>query len=541
MRYIIIAVFLIIWRFDLAGQTVTENLQGSVAFLSSQNIYVKFKTTVGISAGDTLYLSSNSKLVPVLKVINLSSTSCICNTISNTKLSVAQKIVARKKTIVASDARTKITEKSLVATPVLRDTVASAGKIANPDKLKQLVRGSISAYSYSNISNTPSSNYTQFRYSFSLDVSHIANSKFSVESYVSFRHKLGGWEEVKSNFSEALKIYALAFRYEPNKTTKISLGRTINPRISSIGAMDGLQIEKSIKKFALGAVVGSRPDYADYSFNRNLFQYGAYLAFSSVTSTNYVESSLAFMQQTNNGKTDRRFLYFQHSSSLFKNMYLFSTFEVDLYKLNGDSLKNYTSESTFNPTGLYVSLRYRMTKNFDITGSYDARKNIMYYETYKSYMDRILEKEMRQSYRLSANYRLTNNLMLGVQTGYRFLKSDPHPSKNIYGYLSWSQIPGLKISATLSATYLETSYVNGKIYGANIYRDFFLGKLYCGIGYRYVDYQYPETLSNSIQNIREMSLSWQFTRKMSFSANYEGTHDKEYKYNMVYFQLRRRF
>jgi hypothetical protein len=541
MRHIISVFCIIVFSLKLNGQTVTENMQGSVAFISSENIYVKFKSTVGITTGDTLYLSSNGKLVPALKVINLSSSSCICNSVSNTKLSVAQKIVARKRTIVASNPEAKVTEKSIVVTPVLKDSVASTSKIPDPNKLKQVVRGSISAYSYSNISNIPSTNYTQLRYTFSLDASHIANSKFSVESYISFRHKLGDWEEVKSNFSDALKIYALALRYEPNKTIKISLGRTINPRISSIGAMDGLQIEKTIKKFALGAVVGSRPDYADYSFNSNLFQYGAYLSFSSVTANNYVESSLAFMQQTNNGKTDRRFLYFQHSNSLIKNIYFFSTFEVDLYKLKGDSLKNYISENTFNPTGLYVSLRYKMTKKFDITGSYDARKNVMYYETYKSYIDRILEKEMRQSYRLSANYRITNNLMLGVQTGYRYLKSDPHPSKNVYGYLSWSQIPGVKMSATLSATYLETSYVNGKILGANIYRDFFLGKLYFGIGYRYVEYQYPETLSNSIQNIGEMSLSWQFARTMSFSTNYEGTFDKQYKYNMIYLQLRKRF
>jgi hypothetical protein len=502
---------------------------------------VKFKSTEGIAAGDTLYIYSNGKQVPVLKVINLSSSSCICSSVSVTNITVSQKVVARRKTIAASKPEAKINEKSVAEIPVLNDSVASASKPSDPDKLKQLVRGSISAYSYSNISNTPAKDYTQFRYTLSLDVSHIANSKFSVESYVTFRHKLGDWEAVKNNFSDALKIYALDVRYEPNKTTKISLGRTLNPKISSIGAMDGLQIEKTIKKFAIGGVVGSRPDYTDYSFNSNLFQYGAYVALSSVTSSNYVETSMAFMQQTNNGKTDRRFLYFQHSNSLIKNIYLFSTFEVDLYKVTGDSINGYISENTFDPTGLYVSLRYKMTKNLDLTGSYDARKNVIFYETYKSYIDRILEKEMRQSYRLSANYRITNNLMFGVQAGYRFLKTDPHPSKNVYGYLSYSQIPGVNITATLSATYLETSYLNGKVLGANISRDFFLGKLYLGAGYRYIDYRYPETLSGSIQNIGEMNLSFQFAKTMSFSANYEGTFDTQYKYNMIYLQLRKRF
>ncbi len=541
MKRIIFIFFIIVSSIELKGQIATENLQGSVSFISSQNIYVKFKSTEGISPGDTLFISSNGKLVPVLKVINLSSASCVCSVISITNLSVAQKIVARKKIIVASKPEVKVPEKSIAETTMLKDSDATARKISDPNKLKQLVKGSISAYSYSDFSNTSAPSLTQFRYTLNLDARNIANSKFSFESYLSFRYKMGYWSEVKSNLFNALKVYGLAVRYDLNKTTHISFGRKINQKISSIGAMDGLQIEKSFNKFALGGLVGSRPDYIDYGFNSKLIQYGAYLAFSSVTPDNYFESSLAFMQQMNNGKTDRRFLYFQLSNSLIKNIYFFSTFEVDLYKLKKDSLNNYLPQNTFDLTGLYLSLRYKMTKNFTLTASYDGRKNVMYYETYKSFIDRILESEMRQSLRLQADYRITRNLAFGLQSGYRFLKSDPHPSKNLYSYLTYSQIPGLKISATLSGTYLESNYLNGKIYGASLSRDFFQGKLYTGIGYRYVDYRYPESLLNTIQNIGEMNLSWQFTRTMSFSVNYEGTFEKQNQYNRVYLQLRKRF
>lgn len=182
-----------------------------------------------------------------------------------------------------------------------------------------------------------------------------------------------------------------------------------------------------------------------------------------------------------------------------------------------------------------------MTKNLTITGSYDSRKNVIYYETYKTFIDRILESEMRQSFRLQADYRISGKITFGLQSGYRFLKSDPSPSRNMYGYLNYYQIPGLNISATLSGTYLESNFLNSKIAGLNLSRDFFKGKFYTEIGYRYVDYSYTESLLKTIQHIGSMNISWQLARKLSFSLYYEGTFEKKDIYNRYYLQLRKRF
>ncbi len=370
---------------------------------------------------------------------------------------------------------------------------------------------------------------------------NIANSKFSIESYISFRHKQGDWETVKSDLFNALKIYNLALVYDPDKTTRISIGRRINPKLANIGASDGLQFEKSFKGFSFGALAGYRPDYTDYGFNSKLLQFGGYMALSSKKQDAFSESSVAFMQQMNGSNIDRRFLYFQHSNSFIRNLYFIGTFEVDLYQLKFDSLGNETRRNNFDPTGLYLSLRYRFSNRLSISASYDARKNVVYYETYKTFIDRILETEMRQGFRFYANYRITNNLTFGVQGGYRYLKADPHPSKNIYGYLTYSQIPGVNVSVTLTGTWLESSYMNGPIYGATVSRDLFNGKLTTSIGYQYVDYRLPESSQDIRQNIGEINLYWQFARKMSFGINYEGTFEQQNKYSMLYLQIRKRF
>jgi hypothetical protein len=242
------------------------------------------------------------------------------------------------------------------------------------------------------------------------------------------------------------------------------------------------------------------------------------------------------MQQMNNSKTDRRFLYFQHSNSLLKNLYFFGTVEADLY-----TVKNNLPQNTFDLTGLYLSLRFRLSKNFTLTGSYDQRKNILYYETYKTLIDSVLENERRQSFRLQGNYRITNNISVGLESGYRFLKSDPRPSRNLYGYLTYYQIPGLNMSITLSGTYLESASMDGKVLSASLSKDLFHGIIQTSAGYRYIDYTLPESKTNLLQNVAEMSIFAQVTRKLSVSANYEGTFEKANKYSRIYLQIRKRF
>jgi len=540
MKKLILAFVVIAFYAVLQGQVNIENREGIISFVSSVHVYVKFKNTDSISLGDTLYMSSDGTLVPVLAVNNLSSTSCVCTRLSAVNFAVGDVIFARIFMPVALPVKTEA-EKNMMETP-LADTAAATVKPAITENgLKQRIHGSVAAVSYSDFSNTVADNSQRFRYTLSLDARNIANSKFSAESYISFRHKAGDWDAVKDDVFNALKIYGLAIRYDPNKTTQISLGRKINPRISSIGAMDGLQVDKTLGRFAVGGLIGFRPDYSDYGFNFDLLQFGAYISHKIKKDKAYGESSLAFMQQMNNSKTDRRFLYFQHANTLVKNLYFFGTFEVDLYELKQDSLNQDTPENTFSPTGIFLSLRYRLTKKLTLSGSYDARKNIVYYETYKTYLDRILETEMRQGFRVQANYSITTNLIFGLQAGYRFLKSDPKPSKNFYGFLTYNRLPVLGVSATLSATYLETSYIDGQLFGMSLSRDFLHGKLQTGVGYRYGRQQLPENQIDVTQHIGEMSLSWQFLKTMAISVNYEGIFDQHNRYNRIYAQIRKRF
>jgi hypothetical protein len=249
-----------------------------------------------------------------------------------------------------------------------------------------------------------------------------------------------------------------------------------------------------------------------------------------------MQTSFAFFEQTNSGKTDRRYAYFQHDNSLLKGVNLFVTSEIDLYRLINGQIIN-------DPilTSLYVSLNLQLSRKISLSTSYDNRRNVIFYETYKSYVDLLLADATRQGVQMRINYRPIPYMNLGIASSYWERDKDTRPTKNANGFLTYTLIPLFKLSASLTANYLETSYVNGSIYGIRLDKDFLSGKLNWSLGYRYVDYLFQSNSSKLIEQIAETDFSYQFSRKFSMSINYEGTFEKENTYHRIYFSAIKRF
>ncbi|MFA6128911.1 MAG: hypothetical protein WC699_16550 [Bacteroidales bacterium] len=469
-------------------------------------------------------------------VDNTSSVSCVGKLRDSIQVEVDDEVVAK---IHGQTEQVKPRVEALVELPqnptgmgAARDSVT---KVV-PLNRKQDIQGSLSVSSYTNLSNTSINSTQRMRYTFSTRVSNLGNSRFSLENYITFSHKLGEWAEVKQNVFNALKIYSLAVKYDLGDKSSISIGRRVNNNLSNIGAVDGIQAETMVGKFTMGAVAGSRPNDADYSVNFKLLEYGAFVGHNVSTTTGRMQSSLAFFEQRNNGLIDRRFVYFQHDNSLLKRLYFFTSCELDLYKVVEGIPKN---QPTL--TSLYLSLRYKVFKQLSIFASYDARKNVIYYETYKSIADRLLEEATRQGLQLRVNYRPGNQVSMGVNAGYRFRDRDLNPNETLNGYFTVNQLPWIKGSATLTANLLKTSYLNGQLYGLRLTRDIIPGKLFGELNYQYVDYNFNNSDSKLKQNIAQINLSWQLKNKLSFSVDYELTIEPVNKYHRIYISLNKRF
>lgn len=534
------AIFLLLLAgINLKGQSAGDARQGEVSYVTSQHVYVKFQSTAGIAAGDTLFILQNGERQPALIVKDLSSISCVCSAIPGKKLSVADKVIARPQIAVPAK-KAEVEVLPVVPVVAAADDTALTQK-ENPVERNQHISGRISVSSYSNFSGA--ADFSQrMRYTFALDANHINNSKLSAETYISFSHKINEWDVVKADIFNGLKIYSLSLSYAINQKNNISVGRKINTRLSNVGAIDGVQYETRIRSFTAGAFAGTRPDYMNYSFNASLLQYGAYVSHDYKTANGDMQSSLAFVQQMNGGFTDRRFAYLQHSNSLLPGLHFFGSVETELYrKVLNTTDSSYAKDNSPSLSNVYVSLRYKVIRQLSVSLSYSARQNIIYYETYKNIIDQLLEMAGTQGYMLQANYRPGKKISIGANAGYRFGKQDPRPTKNLYSYVTYSDLPWLHASATLSATLTETSYTNGQIYSLGLSRDLLPGKIYGGFNYRFVNYKFGSSADQLTQHMAEISLSWRVMKKLSCSLNYEGTFETQRNYNRVYINLTQRF
>jgi len=543
-KHLFTFIFIIFALSSVTGQN--EFLEGEVSYLSSQNVYVKFRSTDHISLGDTLYFQTGKGAIvtPAIVVTSKSSISCVGKQIAefDGQLQVGDKILAingrndksfpidHQENIAPlppEESGAEVTEKIIEASDEIEE---------EPEEERiQKIRGRLSASMYSNMSTENTSGTSRMRYSFSMRADHIDQSRLSLESNLSFRHRTDERMELSGHLNDYLKVYSLAANYALNKSSDVWLGRKTNINLANMGAIDGIQFEKRFDQLSLGTFVGFRPDFQDFGVNTNLMQAGFYLTHESKMNQKRIKSTLAIVEQKNHWNTDRRFIYLQHSSTILKNLNAFTSFELDLF----ENIDNHP-QSVLNLSSIYFSLRYRASKKLTLFGSFDARKNVIYYESYKSYIDQLVDQETRQGFRMRVNYRPVRYLSMGLSGGYRSQKNINKPSKNLMGNVTYSRVPFLKLSATASATLLQTAYLDGRILGIRLTKEIIKGKVNGGAMYRNVHYRFLSSTSTLDQNIAALNLSWRIQKRVTLSVNFESTFEKNRRTDRIRLNLTKR-
>lgn len=533
MRKAIILFMVLVLVGFFAKAQETKQLSGKVSYISAQHVYIRFSSTEGINVGDTLYVESRGKRIPGLVVVQRSSISCVTTVIGvySPKMNDSIRAVLKPKATITEEKKPVAVPKKPVA--VIPQTAKPQPKLIQE---KSRLYGRVKLASYSNFSNTDAKNQQRMRYTLSLNQENIGNSHLSFDSYITYNHRTGGWSTDNQSVFNSLKIYSMAVGYNFSKNTSLWFGRKMNTKVSNIGAIDGLQFETRVNNFTFGVIGGARPDYMDYGINTDLPQFGAYISHEAKGKAGIAQSSLAVFEQMNGSHTDRRFVYFQHSNSLLKDFNLFTSCEMDLYQVI-DSVPT----NTLDLTGFYVSARYRASRKVSFFASYDARKNVIYYETYKTLVDLITDNATRQGVRFRVMVRPINYLIVSAQAGYRSRKGDPDPSINYNFFITHSKIPWLESSMTLNVTKLKTSYLDGLQYGANLSKYLLNGKLYGSLSYRIIDYSFLNSNSGINQNLAGCSFAWYIMKKMQLSMNYEATIEKSNVFHRMYWGLSQRF
>ena len=499
---------------------------GQVTFVTSRNVYVSFADMGRIGAGDTLLLPGGA---PCLLVTNTSSTSAVCVPLGDCAVAKGDAVQARPRAVVAP------LPAEPVPTPVeVPAEVEEAPPV--PDRPAEVIRARVAASTYSAIGSQRDDRHRALG-QFFLQADHIAHTGFSLEVQGTYRQIFPTDTARFDPQTRFFRLYNLALRYQGGRGTVLSLGRRINPRIASLGAIDGLQVEQHMGKAYAGLIAGARPDIRTHALNPALLQYGGYLGLQHQAGRTRVETTVGAIEQRNRGAVDRRYLYFQHSSSLAGKLMLFSSGEIDLYqRVNG------VSGGDLRLSNLYASATYRPHRKLSLMVSFDSRKQILYYETLQTEIERLLEDDLaRQGVRLRLNLRPLRGLQLGGSYSKRFQSDTQNRSDNIHGYLSLSRLPG--IGGRLSATYNRnvSNYLTTDIGALRHSRELFKGKVGLELYYRLVSYRFGEGGTARLQHYVGTQGQLRFSRTLSLGVSGEfATFNGEQTYR-VYTRLVKRF
>lgn len=524
---------LLVWMipFCLLGQKTTNPVEGVVSFVTSRHVYVKFEGTENIAIGDTLKLEETE--TPCLEVSSKSSTSCVCIRINACIVQKGDKIRfegAVNPTPVPDVSHPEPDKESL---PSAVETDNQPAEILS--LFQEKIRGRISLSSYSNIASMRDDrNRIMARLMFAAQ--HINNSRFSFESHINYRQVFPANPKEFNPQTRLLRIYNLALRYEVDPSLSIVLGRRINPKVASLGAIDGLQVEKKFGLLYAGAIVGTRPDIQTYSINANLLEYGGYIGAQTDHKEFYSQTTAGLIEQRNAGKIDRRYAYFQHNSTIARRFSLFSSMELDLYSAVNGIVSNASRLSS-----LYVSGTYRAGRKVSLMVSFDSRKRILYYETFQTEIERLLDDDLaRQGLRARINIRPHKDVTIGLSYSNRFQTDQQNKSDNFHGSVTWSRLPAIGGRLTLTGNRNTSNYLTSNIISVRHSRTLVENRLRGDLYYRLAGYVFVNSDKVRQQQYAGMNLALKVSDTVRMSlAGEVSTFNQEQNYR-VYFRVSKR-
>jgi hypothetical protein len=545
MKYFLIFICSVLLQaHPVSGQISGASIEGKISYTTSKSVYVRFESTEAINIGDTLSLWQGNGWLPALVVRQKSSTSCVSDVLLPAiQVKVDQRVQFQKRTMSEKIAQK---EADLQVEPVVTidkeaektdvGIVSDSAQNKTEKERKQLINGRFTLTTNGMLNPGETTNFQRIRAAFSMQVQHIHKSAFSLQTYVTYRYRYG-IDQSTTDFYNDFKIFGLSLEYAPDRAFKLWAGRRINSYIANLGTIDGLQGEIYKGNYLFGAFAGTRPDFQNFSFNRQLPQFGIYAVRNDQRENGgSAQSTLAISEQQNNFRTDRRFMYFQHSNTLVKHLNLFVSSELDLYKK-----ENGIAASQLSITSLYTSLRYRIRNNLSLTGSYDNRRNVIYYESYQTFIDQFLAQETRQGFRMQLNYTPFRFLNMNASAFYRYQGSNPSPTTNYVANIGILSLPGMFQTINFSINLLESYYFKGRILGARLNGQTWKGKLGIECNYRNVQYDFFNAESSLKQHIGGVSLTFNLLKKTALMLNYEGTFEPSQEYHRYFITFIQRF
>jgi hypothetical protein len=527
-----ISFYFLFGTFSLLAQNANKpnRLNGTVSYLTSENVYLRFSSTEKLVLNDTIYVVNGKQLYPCLILQQKSSVSCVAQIINGCNVKTGDAVAyfyADEKPVEEADTATIDSVAPVPVVPAVKPTQAT--------KKQEPINGRVSLANYTTLGNGDVNSRTVAR--LSLNADNIGGSNFSVRTYAHYRQNNIS-RESENTVDRRLNVYELAVNYAIDETFSISAGRIISRKMPSVGAMDGLMLDKSWNTVYVGAIAGMRPDPFSYKVNFNLFQIGAFAGLYHTKSKSSF-TNIGFMNQSNTGLTDRRYLFLQHSSSIGSKLNLFASSEVDLYKT--DSLG--AAQSGGQLTSVFLSANFRATKRITLSASFDSRRNLILYQSFADQLNSLLAyNPVRNGIRFGFDVRASTNIRTGIYVAMRTQNNQQNEYYMGNFYFNVSNFPWIGGTLNNNLSYNTNSTFNYASLNVRYNRYLFKEAFSFSPYYRLLRHTYA-TITNYVAYQQYFGLDMQYyiTRNLSLGVMYEYSLQKDQPFNRFNVNLIQRF
>ncbi len=490
---------------------------GAVSFVTSTRVYIKFDNTQAILPGDTLYRFVNDQLTPSVVVEKKSSLSVVARLLAGQKPAKGDLMQFNGRNI--NSGNDAVPAKQLL------------------EKKKDPIKGSVSVGSYvqaSSATDFNARNMARVRF----NMNEINDSRLSISTYFIYRQNLEASEDTIYQSPGLFNIYNLFLKYEKKDDYSFGVGRKINRRVASLGMIDGVHLEKQLGILHVGGIAGFRPNFRNNGFSTDKPQMGAYLGIAHNSNGKSLDLTVGLLEQKNGSAIDRRYIYAQGMANLGFGFNLFSSAEMDLYTLNSD-----LTQGGNRLTNFHLSANYRFNKKVRFSASYDNRKQIIFYETFQTNLERLIaDDEARQGIRARVTLKPFKRVTIGAAYGKRYQNSMANASDNynVFGSIRNMPIIGGIVSANLNVN--QSNYLNSVSATFRHSRYYFRNKVSASTYLRSVAYSHnPERDVTILHQFAGSQFNYLFGNNFSLGGLVEFSLRKsEYK-SRFNIQLTKRF
>ncbi|UCE24945.1 MAG: hypothetical protein JSU74_02525, partial [Candidatus Zixiibacteriota bacterium] len=355
-----------------------------------------------------------------------------------------------------------VTMAASVSAPVPRAMETVAVTTSSETKKPSRLKGSVSIENFARMDMTDSDlNRTQPGIRTRLALTNVGGTDLELK----LRHRTRLYHRSSSLYAGqdtddwVHQVYELGLFHEvEGARTEWAVGRVLSPYVRGVGYIDGGYFAHSIhRNFKLGLAGGTVPDRVSSEPDFDRRKFGLFASFETGDySTQRLALTTALSTEYDKETVSRDFLYLQGTYSRKGLLSLYQSVEVDLnrdwrYVRAGERL-------TF--TNYYANATVNITEQASLFVSYDARKNIRYFELIDT-PDSLFNDDVHQGIKAGFNWRFADRFYFRGHAGIRFREGLPDDNRFVSGLLRINRFPMNRHSVTLSMHVVETQFTTG--------------------------------------------------------------------------------